>query len=371
MGEIILSVPSLTIPQTDNQPTNDALMQFESVKLFVDRARAVQPNFELNASNAGSVARICSRLDGIPLALELAAARIRGMSVDQIASRLDNRFRLLTGGSRTAMQRQQTLGATVDWSYNLLTDKEKLLFQQIAVFIGPFTLQAVEDACSIKGADALEILDLLQRLVDKSIVITNERYGETYYRLLETLRQYGRDKLLASEEAEITTNRHADYFMKMAKQGRTKLRGPDQILWTHRFIMMRSNFRAALEWVTETNGTETALQFTCDLFEFWLRHSDFNEAKKWLDRIVSLPDAQLYSEAYLKVLNRLAVTHRLLGEIKESRALTEQALASARSLDSKNDIAEALTNLGVIFLWEDDFVTAQACEEEARDWLTE
>ena len=368
MGETILSVPSLTIPKTDGLPMIDALIQFESVKLFVDRACAVQPNFELNTSNAGSIAQICSRLDGIPLALELAAARIRGMGVEQVASHLDNRFRLLTGGSRTATQRQQTLGATVDWSYNLLTDKEKLLFQKTAVFIGPFTLQAVEEVCRIEGVvDTLEMLDLLQRLVDKSMVTTEERYGETYYRLLETLRQYGRDKLLASENAELLTNRHTAYFMELAKQGRIKLQGPDQILWTHRFIMMRDNLRTALEWVIETGTTEDALHFACDFYEFWLRHSDFDEARNWFSRILSLPDAQHHLEAYVKALNRFAVTHRLQGRTKEAKTHCEQALTLARLHNNKAGIADALVNMGVIFVMEADFVKAQACEEEARD----
>jgi len=367
MGEMILSVPSLTTPQIDDTPSPDALRQFEAVNLFLERARSIQPTFELNQKNAKPVAQICARLDGIPLALELAAARVRGLGVDQIASRLDHRFRLLTGG-RTAMQRQQTLGATVDWSYNLLTDAEKQLFQMLAVFIGPFTLQAVEEVCHLEGIDSIEMLELTQRLVDKSMVIPEERYGETYYRLLETIRQYGRDKLLASEKTELLANRHAKYFMSLAQQGCEKLRGSDQIHWTHHFILMQDNFRAALTWIIETKETETALHFVCNLYEFWLRHSDFEEARKWFSQILSMPDAQqLYPEAYIKALNRLAWTHRLQGRIKEAKVLCEQALTLAQSINSKTGIADALINLGVILVSEDDFVKAQSCEEEARD----
>jgi len=367
MGEVILSISSLSIPKSvDDPPPLEEIERFEAVELFVDRACRVHPSFELNSANAPYVGQICTRLDGIPLALELAAARVRGMGVDQIASRLNHRFRLLTGGNRTAMQRQQTLGATVDWSYNLLTDAEKQLFQRLAVFIGPFTLEAVEKVCRIEDVDVLEIFDLLQRLVEKSLVIIEEPFGETYYRLLETIRQYGREKLLASGEAEVLANRHASYFMKLANQASVVMRGPDQIVWIDRFITMHDNLRAALEWVTESGKTETALQFANGLFQYWMRHSVYEEARQWYNRIQAQPDAQQYPEAYLENLNYLTWIRWLQAEYKETGILAERALTLGRSQTSKVNIAMALLNLGVTLNTEGQPDQAQIYLEEAK-----
>ena len=377
LGEVILSVASLSTPESSDNPLPlEEIERFEAVELFVDRACMVHPSFKLTPTNALSVAKICTRLDGIPLALELAAARVRGMGVDQIASRLDQRFRLLTGGSRTAMQRQQTLSATIDWSYNLLTDEEKQLFQMLAVFIGPHTLEAAEEVCRIEDVDVLEISDLLQRLVEKSLVITEERYGETYYRLLETIRQYGRDKLLASEKAELVADYHASYFKNLANQASIELRGLNQILWTDRFITMHDNLLAALEWVTETGEAEAALHFVNDLFEFWLRHSAHEEARQWHSRILALPDAQQYPEAYLEAYNHLTLAYWLQRKIKEARTFGEQALILSQSQTSTVNTAVALLNLGVTLLTEKEpdkaqDYKAQGYIEEAKDLCQE
>jgi len=264
------------------------------------------------------------------------------------------------------MQRQQTLGATVDWSYNLLTDAEKQLFQMLTVFIGPFTLDAVEEVCRTEDVDVLEISDLLQRLVEKSLVITEEPFGETYYRLLETIRQYGHEKLLASREAEVLANRHASYFMKLANQASVVMCGPDQIVWIDRFITMHDNLRAALEWVTETGKTEAALHFANGLFQYWMRHSIYEEARQWYNRIQALPDAQQYSEAYLENLNYLTWIRWLQAEYKETRTLAERALTLGRSQTSKVNIAMAFLNLGVALNTEGQPDQAQIYLEEAK-----
>lgn len=377
LGELILSVSSLSTPGSAADPIPlEEIERFEAVELFVDRACTIHPGFELTSVNAPYVVQICTRLDGIPLALELAAARVRGMGVDQIASRLDHRFRLLTGGSRTVMQRQQTLGATVDWSYNLLTDAEKQLFQMLAVFIGPFNLEAVEKVCRIEDVDVLEISDLLQRLVEKSLVITEEPFGETYYRLLETIRQYGREKLLASGEAEVMANRHAGYFMKLAERGNIELCGPDQIIWLDRLILVHDNLRTALAWVIESKDTQVALQFACNLNWFWLRHGSFKEGQKWYERAIALPDAKGYKELYAQAYSNLIWLSYLQAK-NEAVKMAEEALSLVRSQPNKHIMAEALLSFGLMLVNQEGQVdrglvymeeARNICQEIHDDW---
>ena len=214
-GETAYRVPSLSLPDAQN------LTQCESVQLFIERATAAQSRFALTESNARAVAQICQRLDGIPLALELAAARVKVLSVEQIAARLDDRFRLLTGGSRTALPRQQTLRALIDWSYSLLSEQERMLFRRLAVFIGGWTLEAAEAVCASDGIESDEVLDLLTRLVDKSLVSMEEQAGEARYRRLETIRQYSREKFLEADDVEAVRDRHLA-FPPVCRNGGTR-----------------------------------------------------------------------------------------------------------------------------------------------------
>jgi predicted ATPase len=200
-GELAWRVPSLALPDSQRLPSVDELAQCEAVRLFTERAAFAQPGFGLTSQNAAAVAAICARVDGIPLAIELAAARVRGLPPEQIATRLDERFRLLTGGSRTALPRQQTLRATIDWSYNLLTEAERTLLRRLAVFVGGCTIEAAEAVGAGDGREAAEVLEPLLRLVDKSLVQVDEQGPEARYRLLETVRQYARDRLLDTDEA--------------------------------------------------------------------------------------------------------------------------------------------------------------------------
>ncbi len=211
-GETVYRVPSLSLPGTD-EPTRAAIAECESVQLFVERASAANPKFGLTDQNANAIAQICRRLDGIPLALELAAARLTVFSPEQVASRLDDRFRLLTGGSRTALPRQQTLRALIDWSYDLLPDPERKLFRKFSVFAGGCTFEAAESICS-----EMDVLNLLTQLVNKSLVAVEDEKGGSRYRLLETVRQYARDKLLESGESEEARNVHFQYFYDLANR---------------------------------------------------------------------------------------------------------------------------------------------------------
>jgi predicted ATPase len=213
-GEVSWRVPSLPVPDPQRRLSLAELQRNAAVRLFTERAAAVEPRFVLTEHNAAAVTQVCARLDGMPLALELAAARMAALSVDQLAARLDQRFRLLTGGSRAALPRQQTLRATLDWSYDLLSEPERRLLIRLAVFAGGWGLEAAELVCAGMGIDQADVLDLLGRLVSKSLVIAEEnRQGAERYRLLETVRQYARERLVAANEAEVLHERHANYFL--------------------------------------------------------------------------------------------------------------------------------------------------------------
>jgi non-specific serine/threonine protein kinase len=365
-GETIWSVPSLATPSMNDVTPLAALMEFESVKLFLDRARAAQPNFELDEVNVQAVAQICARLDGIPLALELAAARVRGMNVEQIASRLDNRFRLLTGGSRTSLPRQQTLGALVDWSFNLLSDAEKLLFQRLSVFIGSFNLESAEKICSGGLIEEFDVLDLLQRLVDKSLVVIDVRYGENYYRLLETIRQYGRDKLLASGEAEDQANRHAEYYEALSAVAFDKVNSPDQLEWLRKLGVMHDNLRAALGWILDLGETIRILKFVQNLSTFWFRRSELQESRQWFERVLALPKVVDYPTDYILALAYHARgTWLHLGPSK-AKPVVMKALALAREREEKHPLAEVLLIQSLVATTENDFDQGAAAGAEAK-----
>jgi len=249
------------------------------VRLFIERAVAVKSDFVVTNHNAPAVAQICSRLDGIPLAIELAAARLRGLSAEQISERLDDRFRLLTGGSRTALPRQQTLRAMIEWSYDLLSEAERVLLRRLAVFVGDWTLEAAEAVCAEPESSAgspvplelaqagqaiaaPEVMDLLLRLVDKSLIVPEERGGQARYHMLETIRQFARDKLLESGEGTWLRLRHLEFFLKFAEQADARLQSPEPLIWLHQLGAEYENLQAALGWAHEAGSTQPALRLS-------------------------------------------------------------------------------------------------------------
>lgn len=285
-GETVYRVPSLSLPNPA-QVSREALAGFESIQLFAERARAANPKFDLTDKNASSVAQICRRLDGIPLALELAAARVTVFPAEQIATRLDDRFKLLTGGSRTALPRQQTLRALIDWSYDILSEDERALLRRLSVFAGGWIFEAAESIC-----DDLDVLNLLTQLVNKSLVTMDDEGDEPRYHLLETVRQYARDKLLESGEAEEMRNRHLDYFVKLAENAEQDLLEGSALRWIYRLEAESDNLRAAFEWGMETNVT-AVLMMAHSLQYFWYRRGYETEGRWWtgqaLEKIQSLP----------------------------------------------------------------------------------
>ncbi len=271
-GETVYRVPSLSLPGVD-EPTRAAIAECEAVQLFVERASAANPKFGLTDQNAAAIAQICRRLDGIPLALELAAARLTVFSPEQVASRLDDRFRLLTGGSRTALPRQQTLRALIDWSYDLLPDPERKLFRKFSVFAGGCTFEAAENICS-----EMDVLNLLTQLVNKSLVAVEDEKGGHRYRLLETVRQYARDKLLEFGESEEARNIHFQYFYDLAETAGPGLDGPQALEWVGRLASEYDNIRAALEWGLQQN-IAGVLHMVPSLVRFWMRQGHEEEGR--------------------------------------------------------------------------------------------
>ncbi len=293
-GELTWPVPPLSTPQpsrwgTLEHYTVEELSRFEAVRLFVERATAAVPSFRLTSENAQAIARIGYRLDGVALALELAAARIKVLTPEQIADRLQNRFALLTGGSRTALPRQQTLRALIDWSYDLLSDRERALFRRLAVFAGGRSLAAVEAVCSDADLPASEILDLLTQLLDKSLIsLEDGPVGEPRYVLTESIWQYAQSRLEEATEAAGIRDQHLAHFRTVAEQAAPGLAGPDQARVLERLAADRINFRYALEWSTrDPDRAESGLRVAVALSRFWEVRSNLKEGRDHLDRLLA------------------------------------------------------------------------------------
>lgn len=287
VGEHPYRVPSLPFPDPKRLPLLDEIERCESVQLFIERVKIFSPSFALTEKNASFVADICFRLDGIPLALELAAARIKVMSVEQMASRLGDIFNLLTNGSRTALPRQQTLRALIEWSYDLLSESEKGLFRKLAAFSGGWSLDAAESICGAERSGA-SVLDDLARLVDKSLVVKEEHEGESRFHMLETIRQYAEFKMFASEEVEDVKNRHRDWYMKLAETAEPKLRTGEQLRWLNQLEMEHDNLRAAMNWSIAQKHVEQALRIPSALVYFWEIHGHEEEGRSWFKQALGL-----------------------------------------------------------------------------------
>ena len=268
-GEHEFPVPPLALPDARSMPSLEVLSQYPAVALFVQRAVAAKPDFELNAENARAVTEICARLDGLPLAIELAAARVKVLSPSSMRTRLASRLQLLTGGARDLPQRQQTLRATMDWSYDLLSAAEQKLFRRLSVFVGGCNLEGVEAVCDTKGDLDLDLLDGMASMVDKSLLQQVEQAnGESRFVMLETIREYALEKLEASGEQASTKRAHAAYCLVLAEEEATEQSGAEGTEWLERFALEHDNFRAALEWLTETGDAEWGLRLGAALFRF-------------------------------------------------------------------------------------------------------
>jgi non-specific serine/threonine protein kinase len=363
-GETTWRVPAMAVPPTESVPSDELLIRFDATRLFVERARGGFPRFAVSDQNGPAIVRICSRLDGIPLALELAAARVSVLGLDQIDARLHDRFRLLTAGSRTALPRQQTLRATLDWSFGLLSPHERVVFRRLAVFAGGWTLEAAEDICAGEGIGGDEVLELLAGLVDKSLVVADEAGESRRYRLLETMREYGWEKLRATGEEAAVRDRHRNWLLALAEEADRGLRGATQAAWLTRLEREHDNFRAALAWCTgEHRDPETGLRLAGALAWFWRLHGHIGEGRRWLT--LALAPGDEASPARCRALNGAGLLAYAQGDYAAATALFEESLRLAHVLGDASAVAWSLHGLGRVAEGTHDFAGASIVLEES------
>jgi non-specific serine/threonine protein kinase len=394
-GEAVRPVPPLAVPDPPapgTSPSPDALACYPGVRLFVERARAAEPHFELSAATAGAVARVCSRLDGLPLALELAAARARTLAVEQIAARLDDGLRLLAGGERMGPARHQTLRAALDWSYDLLAPEERALFRRLAVFAGGCTLEAAEAVCAggpgggaaaggkeaegsegDEGAGAgvapADVLDLLTQLVDKSLVaveLPDGAGGAARYRLLEPVRQYALDRPGACLDGPGARRRHAAYYLDLAEQAEAAFAGPGQGAWLARLEREHTNLREALRWLGESDDTEwRGLRLAGALWRFWWTRSHFAEGRAQLRALLARAGSGAPPEVRAKALLGLGELAFRQGDGAEARRSLEAGLELYRAAGDRRGAGRTQRSLGRMALDAGDHEAARPLLEEA------
>ncbi len=398
-------VPPLALPDPKSLPSLETLLQYSAIALFTQRAASVKPDFKLNEDNAAAVAEICSRLDGLPLAIELAAARAKLLSPSAMLTRLASRLQLLTGGARDLPARQQTLRQTIDWSYDLLSAPEQKLFRRLSVFIGGCTLEAVESVCDARQDLELDILDGMASMVDKSLARQIEQPdGEPRFAMLETIREYGMGKMAESKEEAQTRRAHAAYCLVLAEEGAAEDSAANQKSWLDRFDLEHDNFRAALDWLTESGNGEWGLRLGVALFRFWETREHLAEGRARLGKLLKIEAAKAPVNARVRALfaagvlageqgdyvaadvllkesleigrslddkrsiavslNALAVTARDRGDLAVSRQLFEESLALWRELHDGLAVARALSNLANVVKLEEDYTQARALYEE-------
>jgi predicted ATPase/DNA-binding CsgD family transcriptional regulator len=346
-GERLLEVPPLSAPEPD-QPAASSLVGSEAVSLFIDRAATVVPGFAITADNGAAIARLCRRLDGIPLAIELAAMRLRVLSAQQILERLDDRYRLLTSGTRT-LARHQTLKAAIDWSYDLCSAQEQILWARLSVFSGGFDLEAAEHTCSDGNIAPGEIRDLVAGLVDKSIAAREERDAQTRFRLLETLRQYGRDRLVESGQAAHVQRRHCDYYHDLALRAEADYIGPRQAESLRRLRLELPNLRVMLNHcLTEPGRVSTGLRTAGALLPYWIFYGVLGEPRRWLTQALEADKEPTVIRA--KALAVAALLGLLQGDIDAALRLRDDGAALARRLDDGRVHAHT-THISGITAW--------------------
>jgi predicted ATPase/DNA-binding XRE family transcriptional regulator len=374
-GEVTWQVPSLRLADPQHLPSVKELKQIESIRFFVERGRAVLPAFELAGQNAAPIAQICFRLDGIPLALELAATRVNVLTVEEILARLDDRFGLLIHGSRAALDRQQTLRATLDWSYNLLSRSERVLFQRLSGFAGGFSLEAVGAVCGPPAEDGSpglaaptglalppsEVLGLLGQLVDKSLVVVQHGGREAFYRMLETIRDYARQRLRDSGEAVQVQTRHRDWCAALLDRANLNLAGVEQSVWLNRLELAHGDLQMALEWCLEQN-IESGLSLAASMVQFWLRQGYLVEGHQWLERL--LAKAPERSTTRARALSSLAMLDVRLGNFT-LLSTPREIVAIYEDLGDKEAASRAHQMLGVFLIIMDDFARAHVSLTEA------
>jgi non-specific serine/threonine protein kinase len=366
-GEHEQVVPPLPLPDLAHLPPPEALLGYGAVALFVQRAAALKPEFALTEDNAPAVAAICCRLDGLPLALELAAARIRLLSPAAILSRLERRLPLLTSGARDLPQRQQTLRNTIAWSNDLLNETERLLFRRLAVFAGGFTLEAAEAVADPDGTPGIDVLDDIGSLVAQSLLVQQEGPdGEPRIGMLETIREYGLEQLAACGEAEVTRGRHAAYFLALAEKAEPKLLGAEQVTWLQYLEAERENFRAVLARSRDGEvAADVGLLLVGALQWYWRLRGPLSEGRVWTEAMLGLPGAAAPTAARARALNAAARLANLQADFPAARALAVECAAIARTVGDLATVAHALDRQAFAEMGEGNAPLARSLWEES------
>jgi predicted ATPase/DNA-binding XRE family transcriptional regulator len=364
-GEEVYRMPTLSFPDALAPVLSETLMQYEAIQLFTQRATAVNQHFSLTNQNALEVLQICRRLDGMPLAIELAAARVKTLSPRQIVERLDDRFTLLSDPTLTAPSRHQTLRAALDWSHGLLVDAERLLFRQLAVFAGGFTLDMLAAVTRLNSNQL--VLDVLSRLVDKSLVVV-EYDDSTRYRLLETIRQYALEKLQAFGEVETLRDQHLDCFLSFAQATEPHLFDSGQKDWMKRLELEHDNLRGALTWAFESGQVTAGLRLAGALARFWLQEGHLREGRQWLNRLLMEGDSSPATDR-AKALYWASAMSRTMGDTIRAKDLAESSYRLYRELGDKRGVGLALTERGAVSHYEGNREQALECLNEGLQIL--
>lgn len=368
-GENTLPVPPLALPKLGHLPPVSALPQYSAVALFVERARAVKPDFALTEANAAAVVQICARLDCLPLAIELAAARSKLLSPQAMLNRLERRLPLLTGGARDRPARQQTMRGAIAWSYDLLTPAEQTLFQRLAIFAGGFT---PETAHVVVGEPASsDLAQTLEALVDKSMVRCETISPSPRFRMLDTIREYALERLEESGELPLVRQRHVQFFLELACASAVELLKPDRAIWLERLEAEHDNLRAAWEYSAQAGDSETCLRLAGALRWFWYLRGHWSEGRGWLERALTLPGANAPTHARAMALYGAGELARLQGERAAARRLLEEALHLWREQADKGGLAYTLTSLGQVAISERDRAAARRLLTESINLFRE
>ena len=372
-GEWLYAVPAFDLPTDRSSLELESASKYPALTLFAERARAVRSDFSLNADNLETVAAICARLDGLPLVIELIAARMRLMTPQALLDRLSGQFVLTADGMRAASERQKTLRNAIDWSYKLLPPEEQKLFAYLSVFSGSFTLEVVEALFSRDVTEKL-LPNLIALLLDKSLLKLAhdpEDPAAARYTMLVTIREYARECLQEMGARTQVRNAHLAYFLDLAEKANKELRGRNQVEWQTHLNVVRDDLRAALDWAIETEQTESALHMARNLHWFWFVLGDHTEGRQWLGRVLSMPDVSKHPAPYAEALTQMAHHTWVQSGVEPAKPYAELALTLAREHDDRHNIARALAQQGLLLVLEDHFTTGQVVLEESKTLFQE
>ena len=369
-GEHEYVVPPLALPDPGRPPPIETLTQYEAVSLFIERAQAAKPGFRVTNENAPAVAEICHRLDGLPLAIELAAARLKLLSPQAMLARLSERLKLLRTGPRDLPERHRSLRGAIEWSHDLLDEDERALFARLSVFSGGRTLEAIEAVCNLEGE--LDVLEGVQSLLEKSLLMQEEGpEGEPRFVMLETIHEYAREKLEDGREAEEIRRAHAEYFLNLAEEAEQQLKGRRQLEYLEQLEAEHDNFRAALAWALERGDTELAMRLGGALWWFWLVRGHLSEGQRWLEQALAKAGRATTASARAKALTGAGRLLLEQGNCEAATALLEESVSSFRAMGHKEGLANSVDNLGIAQAYQGELEQAKALFEESLELFRE